>query len=239
MAPGETGYRRRILIEPAPGCVVAELEDDYHRMVVTLEHADGIVRRVTSEMKRRPWTSCPGAMAMLERTFTGVALADVVRRGDKTINCTHLYDLALFAAAHAGEGAAIAYDIVVTDAVEGQRSARLSRNGVPLLEWRLEGDLFLAPPALAGTRMAALGEWIARQDRATAEAGRILRWAAILALGRAMAIPAGLSATVFPSGACYTFQPETAQGATRLAGADVDFSRPGAEPLGDRAAAFG
>ena len=52
----ETGYRRRILIEPAPGRSTAELEDDYHRMVVTLTHSDGVVVAVESEMKRAPWT---------------------------------------------------------------------------------------------------------------------------------------------------------------------------------------
>ena len=50
------GYRRRIVIEREPGSVTAELEDDYHRMVVTLRHADGIITGVESEMKRSPWT---------------------------------------------------------------------------------------------------------------------------------------------------------------------------------------
>lgn len=239
MGAWETGYRRRILIEPAPGRVVAELEDDYHRMVVTLDHVDGIVTHVGSEMKRGPWTSCPGAMEQLEKTFIGVAFDDFVARGDKTLNCTHLYDLGLFAAAHADESAAVAYEVFVTDGVNGRRDARLWRDGTLLLDWRLEGDMFLAPPALAGTQMKTLGDWIALQDRTGAEAGRILRWASIIAQGRAMEIPAGLSATAFPSGACYTFQPDRAQGSTRLPGADIDFSRPGAQPMADRAAAFG
>lgn len=238
MALTETGYRRRILIEPSPGRVVAELEDDYHRMVVTLDHEDGVVTRVGSEMKRGPWTTCPGAMAQLEETFTGVALSGFVARGDKTLNCTHLYDLGLFAAAHANEAAPVAYDIFVSDVWDGRRNARLVRDSALLLDWVLEGDLFLAPDILAGTQMKDLGAWIATQDKTGAEAARILRWASIIALGRGMDIPAGLSATAFPPGACYTFQPDKAQVSTRLAGADVDFSRPGAEPMADRAAAF-
>lgn len=238
MDSAAVGYRRRILIEPAAGYVTAELEDDYHRMVVTLHHAAGVVTQVESEMKRRPWTTCPGAMAQLEQTFTGVAIADFVARGDKKLNCTHLYDLALFAAAHAEEGAPVAYDVLVTDAVDGQRIARLWRDGALLLDWRMKRDRFLAPDTLAGTRMTDLGGWIATQDRVGAEAGRILRWASIIAQGRGMDIPAGLSATAFPPGACYTFQPDVARISTRLAGADVDFSEPGAQPLADRAAAF-
>src|SRR6516165_1679127 len=127
----QPGYRRRILIEPAAGPgeiagerrVTAELEDDYHRMVVTLTHKDGAIIQVASEMKRSPWTLCPGAMAQLAETFTGVTLADVPKRGQKTANCTHLHDLAIFAASHADESAPVSYDIHVTDAVEGVRRA--------------------------------------------------------------------------------------------------------------------
>ena len=64
MAPA---FRRRILIEPSPGHVTAELEDDWHRMIVTLFHDSGIVRAVQSDMKRWPWTTCRGAIAQLEK----------------------------------------------------------------------------------------------------------------------------------------------------------------------------
>jgi hypothetical protein len=234
----QPGYRRRILIEPAPGCVTAELEDDYHRMVVTLRHRDGVVREVTSRMKRAPWTGCPGAMEQLRRTFEGQPLAGFARRGEKTQNCTHLHDLALFAAGHADEAAPIAYDIHVTDPADGTRDARLDRDGAPLLRWVLEGDRFLAPADLAGRRMGELGDWIAAQDKATAEAGRILRWASIIAMGRAMDMPAGMSATAWPMGSCFQFQPDVARDSTRLPGADVDFSAPGMAPMADRATAF-
>jgi len=230
----ETGYRRRILIEPMPGRVTAELEDDYHRMVVTLVHADGVLTAVDSEMKRWPWTTCRGAIDQLGSTFVGVAIADVAKRGEKKQNCTHLHDLAIFAAAHAGETVAVAFDVLVADPVDGMRTARLARNGVAMLDWMLSGDLFLAPAALAGRRIGDLNDVIASLGSVEAEAVRILRWASILAQGRAMDIPAGLSAAVFPVGACYTFQPERALVATRLPGADLDFSRSGKAPLSDR-----
>ncbi len=205
------GYRRRILIEPGTGVVRAELEDDYHRMVVTLIHENGVVTKVASEMKRSPWTMCPGAMHQLEATFTGVPLAGFAKRGEKTSNCTHLHDLALFAAAHADETAPVAYDILITDAVAGMREASVARNGKPLLHWVLQGEpgreAFTAPAELAGLPMDRLNEFIATQDRPSAEAIRILRWASMVAQGRPLEMPAGMSATAFPSGSCYNFQP--------------------------------
>ena len=71
-----------------------------------------------------------------------------------------------------------------------------------------------------------------------AEAIRILRWAAIVALGRMMDMPANMSATTFAGGNCYNFQPERAADSFRKPGADVDFSTAGMEPLADRTEAF-
>jgi hypothetical protein len=232
------GYRRRILIEPHPGKVTAELEDDYHRMVVALTHRDGVVTEVTSEMKRSPWTLCPGAMAQLAATFTGTKLAGFPKRGEKLQNCTHLHDLALFGAAHADETASVAYDILVTDPVDGFREAHLQRNGQPVLDWKLQGDLFLAPAILQGRRLTEMNDWIATLDKAGAEAARILRWASFVASGRGRDMPAGMPATAFPGSACYNFQPERAPHSTRRPGADIDFSLPGKAPMADRAEAF-
>jgi hypothetical protein len=232
------GYRRRILIEPAPGCATAELEDDYHRMVVTLRHADGIVAQVTSEMKRAPWTGCPGAMEQLRQTFEGQPLAAFAKRGEKTQNCTHLYDLAVFAAGHADEAGPIAYDVHVTDPVDGTHMAHLRRNGAPFLAWMLRGDRLLKPTELAGRRMGELGDWIAAQNKPTAEAARILRWASMLAQGRSMDMPAGMSAMAWPMGSCFHFQPERAKDSTRRPGADVDFSLPGRAPMAERSDSF-
>lgn len=234
----QPGFRRRILIEPEADAVTAELEDDYHRMAVTLAHRDGVVTAISSEMKRAPWTTCPGAMAQLAATFTGQALVDFAKRGEKTRNCTHLHDLALFAAVHAADEAPTAYDIAVSDPVDGITHAVLARNGARALRWTLEGDSLTAPQEMVGRRLGDLGDWIAQQNAAGREAARILRWAAILAFGRAMDMPAGLSATAFPGGACYTFQSAMAAVARRLPGADHDFSAYGIGPLADRVGAF-
>lgn len=237
------GYRRRILIETTDGRATAELEDDYHHMVVTLVHESGVVTVVESAMIRAPWTGCPGAMQRVQDTFTGVALTDVARRGEKTTNCTHLHDLALFAAAHAHEVGTVAYDIHCSlsddGSLQGRRTARLWRDGEAVLDWVLDGVTFATPDALAGSTLADLGALIATQDKAGAEAMRILRWAAIVAQGRMMDIPANIPATAFPAGSCYNFQPERAAESFRRPGADVDFSHVGMEPLAGRSDAFG
>ncbi len=238
MSIPERGFRRRILIEPAAGLVCAELEDDYHRMVVSLAHADGVVSDISSEMKRAPWTTCPGAMRQLQQTFTGVALVDFVARGERTRNCTHLHDLAIFAAAHHAELAPLAYEIFVTDPAAGARRARLWRDGEKLLDWMFEQDRIAAPEALAGLRVTEISGWIAAQGKNIQEAARILRWATILAQGRQIAIPAHSSGEAFAQGNCFTFQPETARLTTRLPDAEVDFSAPGANPMADRAQSF-
>lgn len=234
----DAGYRRRILIEPGDGVVTAELEDDYHRMVVTLRHEGGVVRAVESEMKRSPWTLCPGAMEQLAQTFTGLALAEVARRGGKSQNCTHLYDLATWAAAHASSPAPIAYEVLATDVVDGRRTATLWRDGVQVFHWRLVGDRLAEPAELEGLTLFGLNDWIATLDAEGREAARVLRWATIVAHGRGMEMPAGMAATRFPSGSCFNFQPERAPHSFRRPGADIDFSADGREPMADRSASF-
>ena len=230
-------FRRRILIEPAPGRVTAELEDDWHRMIVALRHEGGVVREVTSDMKRWPWTTCPGAITQLKTTFVGRSLSDFANSGEKNSNCTHLYDLALFAAAHAADHEAVAYDVTVSDPDHGARDALISRDAVTLLAWRLQDVAFVAPGELAGTTLFTLGNWIAGLGKPEQEAARILRWASIMALGRAMVIPTGLSAQAFAGGACFTFQAAKAGVATRMPNAHQDFSASG--PMLEHAHLFG
>ena len=123
------GYRRRIRIEPGEGTVRAMLEDDMHCMTVMLRHEQGIVTAVEPEMERAPWTTCPGARAQLVATFAGKPLSEVTARREKRANCTHLHDLAVFAAAHASDGAALTYDVLVSDQVDGLRLLELRRGG--------------------------------------------------------------------------------------------------------------
>jgi len=223
------GFRRRFRVTPRPGRVVSEVEDDYHRMRVGIEH-DGVVAiSVAAELLRAPWTTCPGAAAKCEETFTGVALQGFPARREKAANCTHLYDLALLAAAHALDGATLVYDIAVSDPVDGRREAQIERNGEVVLAWSDAESRILAPAELAGLSIFDLRPWIASQPEERQEAARLLSWGSVIAHGRTIPMDRQSDASRMPP-SCYTFQPERAVQAKRV-GEVKDFSAGGEQPL--------
>jgi hypothetical protein len=222
-------FHRHVVITPAEGAVSAWVEDDYHHMGVTLRHDGETVTAVESEMVRVPWTTCPGAPAQLVATFTGAALAGAAARGEKTLNCTHLHDMAVIAADHAGDTAPIRYEMTVTDAVDGVRIAAATRDGVLVLRFVERNHLIEEPVEAAGRNLFQLGEWIASLDAPGREAARLLRWAAIIAHGRARPMDQQSDATQMPS-TCFTFQEERKIVAERV-GEVIDFSGSIRQPL--------
>lgn len=228
------GFRRRIQITPAPGAVRAAVEDDYHHMVVTVRHADGVATSIEGAMPRAPWTTCPGAVVALQNTFTGIALKDFPARGVvKPSNCTHLFDLALWAAAHASDPSPTRYELLVADAIEDERKGELRRNGEIVLNWTLGADQRLvAPPQLAGRTLWELGDWIAGLPAEEQEAARIFRWGSMVANGRLYPMDVHGDISKMPAGVCFTFQPETAKHARRAQNIR-DFSKGGTTPLAD------
>jgi len=223
------GFWRRFRVTPAPGRVLAEVEDDFHCMAVSVEHDGVLASRVIAELRRAPWTTCPGAEAQLQRTFEGQVLDAFQRIGEKKQNCTHLYDLAMLAAAHAAEERALEYDIFVSDAIDGKRNAEICRNGVPVLTWVEAGFRLLGPPVVAGRGLLELNDWIASLDPEQAEAAKLLRWANMIANGRSIPLDQQSDARKMPAN-CYTFQPQRAAVAQRV-GRIRDFSHGRAEPL--------
>jgi hypothetical protein len=223
------GFRRRLRVAPSPGQVVAALEDDYHCMAVTLRHDGTVITGVESTMERVPWTTCPGAPAVLAATFTGVALADVPARGEKKANCTHLHDLTVLAAAHAGETDAILYEIVTCDPVNGLAIAEIRRNGVPLLQVAHRNHVMEAPAAITGLSIMKLRDWIEGLDGSHREAAKLLQWGAILAHGRLIPMERQSTASRVPPN-CFTFQPENAAKAMRV-GKVIDFTATPLTPL--------
>ncbi len=234
------GYRRRIVIEPRRGAVRSELEDDYHRMVVTLEHDGETITGVTSAMPRGPWTTCDGAMAVVRETFLGKRFDDPSVRKARSLNCTHLYDLATFCAGHAGEGERVTYEIFVNDIVGDVIASRLYRNGERVLDFVRDKGKFVVPEALAGLKLAQMGDWIDSLPREEAEAARVLRWATMVAGGRSLNMPARMKAEdLGMRGTCHTFQPGRIDEARRRPSASKDFSGEDEGPLADRAEVFG
>lgn len=223
------GFRRRIRIEPVAGEVTARLEDDYHHMVVTLRHDGATIVSTCAQMVRAPWTTCPGAEQVVDETFTGIRLSDAARRGLKQANCTHLYDLAVLAAAHAGDALPTDYAIAVSDPIDGRIDARLLRDGGSVLQWSLAGMTIEAPGEIAGRGLLELRDWIAGLDAPQREAAKLLQWGCLLAHGRQLPRESQSDATRMPPN-CYTFQPDVARRAMRV-GETIDFGRSGRQPL--------
>ena len=223
------GFRRRFIVTPASDRVSSEVEDDYHCMGVTLHHDGKTVTKVAAVMQRAPWTTCPGAVAMLEQTFNGVSLDGIVARGQKRANCTHLHDLAVLAAAHVSDSDPLVYDLLVSDPIEGRRQAELRRDGTRVLHWVQAEDRIVEPAELAGVNFNQMRPWIDSLDPAGQEAVRLLRWGTILAHGRTTSWERQSDSSRLPLGNCYTFQPERAAVAKRV-GVVRDFSQ-GARPL--------
>lgn len=223
------GFRRRILIQPRPGAVVAMLEDDMHCLAVILRHDDERVTSVEPDTARMPWTTCPGAAAKLVETFSGQPLAEVTARRDKKRNCTHLHDLAVLAAAHAHDDGPLEYRIDVSDPVDGKRILELADSDGMQLHWEEQDGLLTVPESVAGVHLMALRDWIATLPEEEREAARALQWASLVAHGRTMPIEEQSDATVLPP-SCFTFQPEQAVKAIRV-GERLDFSNGKREPL--------
>jgi hypothetical protein len=141
-----------------------------------------------------------------------------------------LHDLAVLAAAHAGDESQLVYDIAVSDPVDGRNSAALRRNGATVLCWTLDGFTIVEPPEAAGIHLMKLGPLLATLDEAGQEAARVLRWGTMIAHGRSIPLEDQSDATKMPPN-CFTFQPEVAVLAKR-AGVIRDFSLGGARPLG-------
>jgi hypothetical protein len=211
-------------------CVVSELEDDYHCMKVTVRHDGEVATAIESHLPRAPWTTCPGAAAVLEQTFTGVALEAFAERGQTRANCTHLHDLAVLAAAHAFDSQPLVYDILVSDPIEGRRRAELRRDGKSVLSWIHAQGRIVEPAQWAHLTLDNMRAWIDSLDPPQQEPARLLRWGTMLANGRTIPMERQSDASQMRAGSCYTFQPHRMNQAKRI-GVLRDFSDGTAHPL--------
>jgi hypothetical protein len=200
--------------------VRSELEDDFHCMSVTIIHDGKVATAIEPVMTRAPWTTCPGAVAMLQQTFVGVALEAFAERGEKRTNCTHLHDLAMLGAAHVFDlpldSGPLIYDILVSDPIDGKRRAELRRNGATVLSWSDNDGRMSEPAEIAGLTLDKLGPWINSLDPQQQEATRLLRWGYMVASGRSIPMEQQSDATHMRPGSCYTFQPHRVIEAKRI-----------------------
>jgi hypothetical protein len=242
-------YRRAYALVGGEGRVVADMEDDFHRFRVTLEH-DGVrVTRVVGEALRFPWTECPGAAAVLER-LSGMALTTrptaAGLHSDPRAHCTHLFDTAALAVAHAAAGRLRRrYDVEVPDRVEGRTRARLRRDGEPLLDWEVEHTRVVAPEPFADLPLRGRDflRFVEHElDPDLGEAALVLRRACFISAGRARDLDAAPNAGVYlplAANTCHSFTPGIAERALRVQGTTREFTHRPEVLLADVAAEEG
>lgn len=226
-------YRRRIQIATGPGVAWALLEDDPHCYRVTIEHDGECVIAARCDVIRKPWDLCGQASDNLAR-LTGMRLSGdaLAARGftDAAQQCTHMFDAASLAIAHAARGIERRrYDISVECfAVAAPRRVQLSIDDELALDAVIEDHVFVAPEHLRGVPAKGLYEWARQRDMAVdeSEAIWILRRAIYISSNRLGILDEHeFAIEVSPGmGACFVYQPGVADRARRVTGSTSDFS---------------
>lgn len=237
-------YRRRIRTAAIAGVVRADLEDDLHRYGVVLRHDGRRVSSIEGIPIRVPWSLCGEAAQVLDR-LVGMPLSpnsiEVYRYANGKLQCTHMFDLAGLAAAHAARGISRRqYDIEAPCLAEsGPRVVTLSRNGEQVLSWTLEGTMLLAPEPFVGRDLRHLLPWAEQvfHDADKFEAVAVLRRAVMISGSRWHDLDSypHAQATGHGLGACYVFRPELAEHALRMIGSAQDFTHAPDQLLADLA----
>jgi hypothetical protein len=216
-------YRRRIRLERVGDAVEGGLEDDFHHFRVTVSVEDGSVVAVEGEAVRYPWSSCASATGPIEELAHGAA--------DPKQNCTHLFDLAQLAIAHAASGRdSRQYDVLVPDRDEAMRTEPvLRRDGEVVLRWQVESRHIGGPDPFTGVSLrGGFADWAATTlDADTAEAAIVLRRACMISMGRLMDLDVHDRADELGEimlGTCHTFQPGVIETSVRMKGSTRDYS---------------
>jgi hypothetical protein len=191
---GEGLYRRRMrFVNTSTTHTIGELEDDFHHFRIELEHDGERIVRADGYHYRAPWSTCaeaPGPLRAIEGQPLSPRSTAVGAYTKARHNCTHLFDLAGLAVAHAvrGVGAERQYDIVITDPVgpTAEQTCRLWRDGAHILTWRLEHREIVEPAEWAGAPLRVkFIDWAeARYDPDLTEAAIALRRVVDIAIGR-------------------------------------------------------
>ena len=221
--------------------VVGWLEDDFHHFGVTVEHDDdGIITDVRAAAPRFPYSTCPAA-ALALKGMIGHRLAarssDVGAMIPMRRNCTHMFDLAGLAMAHAASGRARRrYEATISDReivaweaglrrILGAGTATLWRDGDKVLDWRIDGRGITGPGEWAGQSLTqGFRERTEAMSVEDAEYATVLRRAIMISSGRSL--DPDLSATARDrgqSGVCHTFLEENRDKALRIIGSTLNY----------------
>ena len=231
-------YRRRLrMVVVEPTAVDAGLEDDFHHFTVHLEHDDALVTSVEAGAHRWPWTTCPDAAGPLH-ALEGMELSPrclaVGAVADPKQHCTHMFDLAGLAVAHAARGGPVGttrqYDIEIPAAAQGgaPTEVRCWRDEQLVHEWTLEGRSCVSPePFASAPWRGGFLRWADETlDPDDSESAIVLRRGCDIGMGRGMDLDAVDRADEMESlmlGVCYTMQPAQIRVALRNKGTVRDF----------------
>jgi len=212
--------------------VVGELADDAQHFRVRLRHDGTRVTSLDGEAVRHPWSTCAEAREPL-RELEGMRLSRRCTAVGDVSNarhhCTHWFDLAGLAVAHAAAArASREYRCAVWGPPGQSSTATLERDGEPLLVWRLEGMTIRgAAPFDGRTLKDAFQAWAeAELDPDLAEAAIVLRRAAYISPVRFFDLDGyERPGDVTPiGGQCFTYTDGVAQRAQRQRGSKRDYT---------------
>lgn len=217
----------------------AVVEDDYHHFRVAIIHDGTRITATCADSGRQPFSLCSAAGERLTE-LVGMPLSPdmtaAFRLTDARLQCTHQFDLAALAIANAARGTSQRrYHVVVPDTDGERKSAILSRDGVAILQWSLEGTTITAPAPFTGQTIGAgFTDWVVKSmSLDEAEAALVMRRAVFISGGR------NLRRNEIPNhapsnGGCWVQQPERNELALRSPGSKHDFTgRPEVLTAGD------
>lgn len=231
---GSGTYRRRVRLRKAAGTSLAMLDDNHHAMWVRLRHDGSKVIAVESDMIRIPADTCPGAQALLA-DLRGVSVTsttdELFAGGRARRNCTHLFDMAVLALAFIQEPQdRRTIDIILPDDVSGRRRVQAFVDGQLIHDWTLEGEIVVAPAALAGRDLTRgfIGYAHATFDGIARDAASMIQKGVIVSRGRQRIVTANAGQSLHDAtdmlGACYTYSEPRFSRARESGGYVRDFS---------------
>ena len=225
-------YRRHIRLDAHGRQVAGELADDAQHFRVRLRHDGSRVLALDGEAVRHPWSTCAEAIEPL-RELAGMRLSRRCTAVGEVANarhhCTHWFDLAGLAVAHAAAArASREYRCAVWGAPGELTHATLERDGEPLLAWMLDGLTIQGAAPFDGRSLTgAFQTWAeAELDPDVAEAAIVLRRAAYISPVRFYDLDQyDRPGEVTPvAGQCFTYTDGAAQRAQRQRGSKRDYT---------------
>ena len=225
-------YRRHIRLDAHGRQVAGELADDAQHFRVRLRHDGTRVIALDGEAVRHPWSTCAEAREPL-RELEGMRLSRRCTAVGEVSNarhhCTHWFDLAGLAVAHAAAArASREYRCAVWGAPGATTTATLERDGDPLLVWRLDGMTIRGAAPFDGRTLK--GEFMAWAEAELepdlAEAAIVLRRATYISPVRFFDLDQyERPGDVTPiGGQCFTYTDGPAQRAERRIGSLRDYT---------------